>query len=84
MNNLKIIVFENFKEVGEKIDKHLKKINNTDKSFIVPINAVRFSNGEGKVEIKGTVRNKDVYLLSDVGNYSTTYTMYKKEHDENG
>ena len=52
MNNLKIIVFENFKEVGEKIDKHLKKINNTDKSFIVPINAVRFSNGEGKVEIK--------------------------------
>ena len=81
MNNLKIIVFENFKEVGEKIDKHLKKINNTDKSFIVPINAVRFSNGEGKVEIKGTVRNKDVYLLSDVGNYSTTYTMYKKEHN---
>ena len=81
MNNLKIIVFDNFKEVGKKVDEYLKKINNTDKSFIVPINTVRCSNGEGKVEIKGNVRNKDVYILSDVGNYNITYTMYKKEHN---
>ncbi len=81
MSNLKIIVFDNFKEVGKKVDKYLQKLNKTDKSFIVPINAVRFSNGEGKVEIKGTVRNKDVYILSDVGNYNISYTMFKKEHN---
>lgn len=45
-------------------------------SFIIPIEQVRFNNGEGKVVIKDSVRDKDLYILSDVGNHSETYKMF--------
>lgn len=76
MNNLKLIVLSNFSEVGKKIDEHLMKSYKTNKSFIVPIDEVRFSNGEGKVVIKDSIRDKDIFILSDVGNYSCTYNMF--------
>ena len=69
MNDLKIIVMDNFKEVGDKI---IKNINNDS---YVKHNAIRFSNGEGKANIEGKIRGEDVYILSDVGNYGVTYKM---------
>ena len=36
----------------------------------------RFSNGEGKVKLESSVRNKDLYIISDVGNYGIEYVMY--------
>ena len=36
----------------------------------------RFSNGEGKATILETVRDKDVYVLTDIGNFSLTYKMH--------
>ena len=47
MNNLKLIVLSNFSEVGKKVDNHLQKIYGTNKSFIIPVDEVRFNNGEG-------------------------------------
>lgn len=75
-DNLRLIVLDNFKDVGEKVNKHLQQIYNTKKSFIIPIDEVRFENGEGKIVIKDSIREKDVYILSDMGNYSCTYKMY--------
>ena len=75
-DNLRLIVLDNFKDVGNKVNKHLQNIYNTNKSFIIPIDEVRFDNGEGKVVINDTIREKDVYILSDIGNYSCTYKMY--------
>ena len=72
-SNLKLVVLPNAKFLGEKVDKNLKEINNSDSTYIVPITSDRFSNGEGKVKIEETVRDKDLYILSDIGNYSINY-----------
>ena len=84
MDNLRLIVLSNFSEVGKKVDEHLQKLYGSDKSFIIPIEEVRFSNGEGKIVIKDSVREKDVFILSDVGNYSCTYNMYGFENHKSG
>lgn len=76
MDNLKLIVFDNCKEFGEKVNNHLKKLMNTEESFIIPIEEVRFNNGEGKVVIQETVRKKELFILSDIGNHSITYNMF--------
>ncbi len=76
VSNLKLIVLSNAKLLGDMVDKHLMLKRNTNESFIVPIKEVRFSNGEGKVSIGNTIRDKDVYIISDVGNYNCTYVMH--------
>lgn len=80
MNNLRLIVLSNFNEMGIKVNEHLQKFYECNKNFIVPIEEVRFSNGEGKVVINDSIREKDVYILSDVGNYSCTYNMFGFEN----
>ena len=77
MDNLKLIVFDNCRELGIKVDEHLKKLTGSDKSHIIPINEVRFNNGEGKVLILETVRKKEIFVLSDIGNHSITYKMFE-------
>ena len=75
-NNLRLIIFENCKEFGKLVDKHLQEITKEKKSFIIPIDEVRFNNGEGKIVINETVRKKEIFLLSDIGNHSITYKMF--------
>ena len=77
MENLKLIVFENCKEFGKKVDESLKELTGSKKSFIIPIDEVRFNNGEGKVVIKESVRKKELFILSDIGNHSITYKMFE-------
>lgn len=79
-SNLKLVVLPNAKFLGEKVDENLKKINNSDSTYIVPITSDRFSNGEGKVKIEETVRDKDLYILSDIGNYSINYDFHGMKH----
>lgn len=80
-NDLRLIVLDTAKELGEKVNKNLQEIRNTSENFIVPVNNVRFSNGEGKVRIEETVRDKDLYILSDVGNYGITYKLHGMVHN---
>ncbi|MBE6149057.1 MAG: ribose-phosphate pyrophosphokinase [Firmicutes bacterium] len=79
-NDLSLIVMENCKEFGKKVDEHLMKLRKSKTSFILPVDAVRFSDGEGKVKLLASIRGKDVYILSDTHNYSIKYKMYGKEH----
>lgn len=78
--NLKIIVMDNFLEFGKKVDNHLKLFNGKPLdgsfSYMVPVELPRFSNSESKAVLKESVRAKDVYIMSDVGNYDCTYQMY--------
>ena len=76
MENLRLVVMENMKEFGEKVNFHLKEMTNTSSDLIIPIDEVRFSNGEGKVVLKESVRKKDIFILSDPMNHSITYKMY--------
>ena len=76
MDSLRLIVFENCKEFGEKVDERLRELTGSEESHIIPINEVRFNNGEGKVVIKESVRKKELFILSDIGNHSITYNMF--------
>lgn len=76
MNDLKLIAFDNIKDIGKKVDNYLKNINNKTESYIMNITRDRFSNGEGKIRVDETIRDKDVFILSDISNYSITYKMH--------
>lgn len=79
-DDLGLIVLENSKEFGEKLQKNLNAIRKNKENYIIPITNNRFSNGEGKIVINHTVREKDLYILSDVGNYDIYYKIHGKEH----
>ena len=73
-NDLALIVPENFKEFGQKVEKSLLKMRGeTNKKYIAKVTSSRFSNGEGKVVINESIRNKEIYILLDIGNYGVTY-----------
>ena len=75
-HELGLIALESCKELGKAVDKFIQEKRNTSESFLIPINEIRFSNGEGKVKISESVRGKDIYILCDIGNYSCTYKMF--------
>jgi ribose-phosphate pyrophosphokinase len=79
--NLKIIAFENCKDLGEKVATKIEKMLNLDESIITNVECSRFNNGEGKLYIREDIRNKDLYVLSDVGNYSISYDFYGNRHN---
>lgn len=89
MSSLKIIVPENFREFGEKVNKHLNEIRKEEEpesfikeeNYITSLDNIRFNNGEGKCVIRETVRDKDVYILADVSNDSITYNLRGKTHN---
>ncbi len=76
MEDLKLIVMDNIESIGRDVDNYLKDINKSDKSYRMEHIRTRFNNGEGKIGIDETARDKDVFILSDVGNYSITYDMH--------
>lgn len=75
-DELGLIVMDNCKELGDKIDQNIMQRRSKKDSFIIPTNLVRFNNGEGKAVIEDSVRDKDLYIISDIGNHSMTYKMY--------
>lgn len=82
-----IISLESSKELGEKINSYLIKErdeNNfngpSQESYMIPVKEIRFSNGEGKIVLEDTARGKDIYIISDIGNYSCTYEMFGFEN----
>ncbi len=74
-DNLRLIVLNSMEERGKSIEKKIQDLRGSSEKYIVPIKQPRFSNGEGKIELMDSVRGKDIYLLSDVSNYSITYDM---------
>lgn len=76
---LRLMVFSSAKELGDQVDKHLLDMYNLDKdkyTFIIPIKEIFFEDGHLKVEILETVRGKDMFFLTDIGNYSINYKMH--------
>ncbi|NLB42862.1 MAG: ribose-phosphate pyrophosphokinase [Clostridiales bacterium] len=87
---LAIISISNCRELCEKVNEQVEDRINRDwseqnqnfyldeikESYMVDVDNVRFSNGEGKAVLRETIRGKDIYIISDVGNYSCTYKMF--------
>lgn len=77
-SDLRLITFESAKELGERIDRHLLEMYKLDPdkyTFQVPIKENFFEDGHLKVEIDDTVRGKDVFTITDIGNCSIEYNM---------
>lgn len=77
---LKLIVSKTFAEFGQKVNDHIKLIRNTDENYIIDMQLVRFSNGEGKCVLEESVRDMDIYILTDVSNYDVTYKCQRGTH----
>ena len=75
-DKLKLIVLQSARELGTKVDTHLQQLYETNDSFIVPVKEPWFSDGHGKITLQETVRDKDVFIFQDVGNYSIEYEMH--------
>jgi ribose-phosphate pyrophosphokinase len=77
---LGIIALESCKDLGHKIDHYLlekrKDIDNDLSTYLISVDEIRLSNGEGKIILEETVRGKDIYILCDIGNYGCTYEMF--------
>ena len=61
MNDLKLIVMDNIAAVGKEVDEFLQEMNKHDKSYMMEHVRTRFNNGEGKIGIDETARDKDVF-----------------------
>lgn len=76
---LRLMVFQSAWELGQKVDGHLLDMYGFPKdkyTFMVPLKENFFEDGHLKIEIGETVRGKDMFLLTDIGNYSIEYTMH--------
>ena len=87
---LGIIPMESIAGVGQKVDQYLSqwrnerssdhldditKLSYHSGSYIVTAKVPRFGSGEAKGEIHQSVRGLDVYIMTDVTNYSLTYKL---------
>ena len=87
---LGIVAMDNCKELGQKVDNYIaqwRKERSCDHthtidfsgyqkdSYLVQAQVPRFGSGEAKGIINQSVRGDDLYLMSDVSNYSMTYSL---------
>lgn len=76
--NLGLMVFNSAQELGNKVNQHLLEKYSLTKedSFLIPMKENFFEDGHLKVELDQTVRGKDIYLLTDIGNYGVEYKIH--------
>ena len=78
-DNLRLMIFDSADELGEKVNRHLLEMYNLDPdkyTFRIKFSELFFEDGHQKIEINETVRGKDLFLLTDIGNYSLEYKMH--------
>ena len=80
LDNVGIIVSKGYQDRAEKINQCICEITGENKNYLIDFVNPRFSNGESKVVIKESVRNKNIFILADVGNYSCSYSLYENEN----
>jgi len=89
---LGIIPMQGTQDLARLVDQHLvaqrKKLYSQEndlhqhylkESYLLSASCPRFSTGDGKGVIYESVRGYDIYIISDVGNYSCTYKMFGQE-----
>ncbi len=81
LSDLAIVCLSNYADRIKNVNEELnKQMHTKNVDYIIHINPIKFNNGEGKVKLEDSVRGKDVYIISDVSNYSLTYKMYGFEN----
>ena len=81
---LGIVSLEGATELSNKIESHLlrwaKEAGMEVDTFQIKASCPRFSSGDGKGIINGTVRGYDLFFIVDVGNYSCKYKIFGHEN----
>ena len=87
---LELIVLPSAERLGEKVNQYLVAFRNDHDHMVkydpafrdyvrddyrLKTQCVRFGTGEGKGVVIDSARGKDIYILTDVMNYSLTYEM---------
>ena len=85
VGNLGIIAMENCKDLAAKVDSWLQEaraeiMGGKPHSFLIKSRCPRFGNGEAKGIIDESVRGKDLFILTDVGNYNCTYNFMGRQN----
>ena len=73
---LKVIAMRGCEEFTAQVDFYLRKIRQSDTSFVASASCPRFGSGEAKALINESMRGLDLYIISDCFNYGVTYKMY--------
>ncbi len=87
---LGILPMPGTKELSDKIDKHLlawyynqyphyKDDPEMRDSLQLEVVCPRFTSGDGKAVLKDSARGYDLFIISDVGNYSLEYEMFGRK-----
>ena len=87
---LKIVAMESCKELGQKVNDYIVSfrentisevtesplyVNYRSNNYLVNCSCPRFGSGEAKGILKETIRGTDLFIMTDVCNYSLTYTV---------
>ena len=87
---LKLAVMDSCKELGQKVNDYIvsfrqNSLNDIESSplftnyktdnYIVDCQCPRFGSGEAKGLLKESIRGTDLYIMTDVCNYSLTYSL---------
>lgn len=87
---LKIAALESCRELGKKVNDYIVSFrkgticevkpsplytNYESNNYLVDCHCPRFGTGEGKGMILETIRGTDLFIMTDVCNYSLTYTV---------
>ena len=87
---LKIIAMENCKAMGQKVNDYIVSfregtisevhtsplyVNYDSSNYLVDAKCPRFGSGEAKGTLGESIRGTDLYIMTDVCNYSLTYTV---------
>jgi len=78
---LSVIGMRGCEDFTKQVDYYLKEWRGkgADESFLISAECPRFGTGEGKGLLHESLRGHDLYIISDVFNYSVTYKMYGRE-----
>lgn len=77
MGSLGIICMPGCENFVSKVQHYIKEWREEpDSDFVIKASFSRFATGEAKGLIKESLRGRDIYIITDIFNYSITYKMY--------
>lgn len=77
-HDIGIVIMKGMEEFGEKVLAHLSNFLEPGmcaKDIVIEHEQPRFVTGESKSVLKESVRGKDIFIISDITNYSVEYNM---------
>lgn len=92
---LKIVSMESCKDLGQKVNDYIVDfrkdtvsevtespvyVNYKSNNYLVDYACPRFGSGEGKGILQETVRGTDLFIMTDITNFSLTYTVSGRPH----